>query len=78
MLTASTLVAQGPGLAPAQHATPCPDRGSPLDLRRARHLVVAPLQTAFEPEPRAHETGGHVHDHPHDHVRAAPAPRAAS
>ncbi len=35
------------------------------DMLRAMHLIVTPVDEAFEPENGAYATGGHAHDHAH-------------
>lgn len=38
------------------------------DMLRAMHLIVHPVQAAFEPEGGAYAPGGHAHSHDHGHA----------
>ena len=38
------------------------------DLLRQMHLIVTPMNAAFEPEAGAYAAGGHGHGHAHDHA----------
>jgi urease accessory protein len=40
------------------------------DMLRAMHLIVTPVDEAFEPENGAYATGGHFGGHRHDHDHA--------
>ena len=40
------------------------------DMLRAMHLIVQPVEQAFEPESGAYATGGHGHGHGHSHGAA--------
>ena len=55
------------------------------DMLRAMHLIVTPVDEAFEPENGAYATGGHAHagqghkhDHNHDHPHPAEAKPSAN
>ena len=48
------------------------------DMLRAMHLIVNPVDEAFEPENGAYATGGHSHDHGHTHAPTQAAPAAKS
>jgi urease accessory protein len=41
------------------------------DLLRAMHLIVQPVEQAFEPENGAYATAGHGHGHDHGHSHGA-------
>ena len=41
------------------------------DMLRAMHLIVQPVEQAFEPESGAYATGGHGHGHGHGHSHGA-------
>jgi urease accessory protein len=48
------------------------------DMLRAMHLIVTPVDEAFEPESGAYASGGHAHGgHGHDHHHAEAPPAAA-
>ena len=48
------------------------------DMLRAMHLIVNPVDEAFEPEYGAYAMGGHSHDHGHAHAPTQAAPAAKS
>lgn len=64
-----------------------------MEMLRAMHLIVTPVDEAFEPENGAYATGGHhgghrhshgdddhvhTHAHPHDHAAPSHSPAAAA